>query len=567
MIKKFVSFVSLLSISFVSSTNLNFYAWQSKNNYPEPNDFPELHEESVLKRPNTAIAFTGGGSRSYLASIGYLAGLNELGLIPKIRYISGISGGSWATLTFSYSQLKVDDKVLLGPIVQPKDITQQNLQKMDSSCVRGLTNVNFVGMGVDAIQNGIVKGMADAWCYSTQETYYAPVGIKQSTRFSWNEATVNDIKKRNPSLKSETFLLPTNKDRPYPLVGSAMIGPNSGAPYSFDTRNFSMIEFTPLYSGHMRTLDISYQYNHGIKHTKRVGGVVETFAFPKYGSSPLLGLRSKTTDTLSGPPPTELMDIRYAGCASSFAPGAVVNTFPANFSNSQGLHFDYYSPTSSIPSSDDTLFCDGGSYENILLISMLQRRVEKIVLFINSKTPIQPASKWNVMSDPPLSEQISSDLSSFFGVLPSDVSDAENRAFDNRKNQVFAESDWKPVALTLQESQAKGDGIIGNFKLTTVQNDWWGIPAGITSQIVIVYMGRLGNWEKELTTEMSELLIPSNPTDAADLSVTVDEGPYKGFPHYITAGGITNYERANVLADISGWTILKNEELFRSIFQ
>jgi hypothetical protein len=109
------------SLSGVTSIDLNFKAWQSANNYPVPSDFPELQDETVTSRPNTAIAFTGGGSRSFLASIGYLAGLNELGqsiyfsplasppshtgLIPNIRYMSGISGGSWATLTYTYSQL------------------------------------------------------------------------------------------------------------------------------------------------------------------------------------------------------------------------------------------------------------------------------------------------------------------------------------------------------------------------------------------------------------------------------------------------------------------------------
>jgi hypothetical protein len=110
-----MKFFQLATIAgLVSSTEtINFKAWQSSKAYPEPNDFPELHEESVLSRPNTAIAFTGGGSRSFLASIGYLAGLNELGLIPNIRYISGISGGSWATLTFTYSQLVIPPPSLL----------------------------------------------------------------------------------------------------------------------------------------------------------------------------------------------------------------------------------------------------------------------------------------------------------------------------------------------------------------------------------------------------------------------------------------------------------------------
>lgn len=102
---KFLQFSAAIAGFVTSTETINFKAWQSSNAYPEPNDYPELHEESVLSRPNTAIAFTGGGSRSFLASIGYLAGLTELGLIPNIRYISGISGGSWATLTYTYSQL------------------------------------------------------------------------------------------------------------------------------------------------------------------------------------------------------------------------------------------------------------------------------------------------------------------------------------------------------------------------------------------------------------------------------------------------------------------------------
>ena len=46
--------------------------------------------------------FLGGGSRSYVASIGYLGALHELGLMEDVRYITGISGGSWATAVYSY---------------------------------------------------------------------------------------------------------------------------------------------------------------------------------------------------------------------------------------------------------------------------------------------------------------------------------------------------------------------------------------------------------------------------------------------------------------------------------
>ena len=104
------------------------------------------------------------------------------------------------------------------------------------------------------------------------------------------------------------------------------------------------------------------------------------------------------------------------------------------------------------------------------------------------------------------------------------------------------------------------------MNLTTVENTWWGIPAGITSQVTFVYLGRLKNWEAELSEDMHELLVPSDPEDEKNLAVDVDSGPFRSFPHYMTAGGLEDHERANVLSDLTGWSIKKNAELFKSIF-
>lgn len=79
MIYWFLSLSIFYSSFFIVSSDLNFKAWQPSNGYPIPSDFPELQDSSLTSRPNTAIAFTGGGSRSFLASIGSIAGLNELG--------------------------------------------------------------------------------------------------------------------------------------------------------------------------------------------------------------------------------------------------------------------------------------------------------------------------------------------------------------------------------------------------------------------------------------------------------------------------------------------------------
>lgn len=226
---------------------------------------------------------------------------------------------------------------------------------------------------------------------------------------------------------------------------------------------------------------------------------------------------------------------------------------------------DYWSPVDVHPKAKDTLFCDGGSFENIMLPSMLQRRVHKIVLFFNSVTPLQPSTNWDVTSEPPLKSQIDDGFSSLFGVLPEDYVKWEERSFDFSRDQFFSRDDYAPTVLALQAAQQRGDGIIHTVNLTTVENSWWGIPAGITSEVTFVYLGRLKTWESLLSEEMRELLVP--PGEAADdLSKTIDSGPFRHFPHYPTGGGLINAEQANVLSDMTGWMIHQHSDLFRSIF-
>jgi len=133
------------------------------------------------------------------------------------------------------------------------------------------------------------------------------------------------------------------------------------------------------------------------------------------------------------------------------------------------------------------------------------------------------------------------------------------------RNQVFAASDFAPVVAALQAAQQVGKGIITTFRLTTVSNAWWGIPAGFTASVTFVYLGRLSRWEQRLRPELKELLVPHNVDDVEDLSKDVSHGPFRNFPHYFTAGGEINAERANVLADLTAWSVLQNADLFRSV--
>ena len=115
---------------------LNATAWQPVGDSPSYPEVPLLRARS-----NSGIAFSGGGTRAYTAALGQLAALHQLGLLEELRYITGISGGSWATAVYSYAQLGADgvapdDNVLLGPLSPPENLTNATLAMLDERCAR-----------------------------------------------------------------------------------------------------------------------------------------------------------------------------------------------------------------------------------------------------------------------------------------------------------------------------------------------------------------------------------------------------------------------------------------------
>jgi len=60
---------------------------------------------------------------------------------------------------------------------------------------------------------------------------------------------------------------------------------------------------------------------------------------------------------------------------------------------------------------------------------------------------------------------------------------------------------------------------------------------------------------------MQKLVIPAE--NATDLSVDVSSGPFKGFPHFPSKAGNMAADHANLLADLTGWSVLQHKELFQ----
>lgn len=567
--------------------------------------WPELDLGAIASRPKTGLAFSGGGSRSYTVSLSYLAALRTLGLMDKFRYITGISGGAWATTSYAYSRheyccakdcMQTCDAVanmgrpfnltwaLSPPLGPPESLTAARLREMPAgSFLEAATHDIYTTVAEKVLE---VQGDS-IWYESIESMYLTPVGIASDKFFTWNNETAAGIVARNPGLGSaEDFMTVRGADAapapwpndqvvpPYPIIGTTLLGPKALAPYPSDNKSYTLLEITPLYVGESARHNITYYHWHPFKAdsslNRSVGGYIEPFAFG--GHAPENGLPAGATGgILEVPQPVQNFSLAIAAGDSSFAPGSVLAEDFLKISSDLdllGMTLPYWSPASVHPANEsidgaaqDNVYADGGIVSNVAIISLIKRGCTTIVACFNTDDALATNKTWDPNSQPPAAKYIDPDIPSFFGIEISSLGQ------DLHRDQVFPSSDFPRVAVALQAAQAAGNGMIVTTRHQTVFNKWWGVRAGIDVNVTWVVLGRALNWEAQLPEETRKEIQPWG-SGAHDPSVVAKLGRYSNFPLYDTGTQQTlTKEQANLLGSLARWTIQTNAELLMGALQ
>ena len=98
--------------------------------------FPEQELTEVMSRfPNIGIAFSGGGSRSAVASFGTMRALHQMGLDKEFRYVGANSGGAWFVSAYSFLPEELTDEEFFGDYLDFSKITnfEEVRESVDSS--------------------------------------------------------------------------------------------------------------------------------------------------------------------------------------------------------------------------------------------------------------------------------------------------------------------------------------------------------------------------------------------------------------------------------------------------
>ena len=510
-------------------------------------------EQQAGVKPNVGICFPGGGTRALCATMGQLRGLLSFDFLKHVDYISCVSGGSWASCAFTYYRAgATSDADLLGPVTQPQDITLNGLSNVPTSSL-GWGATQDLGDAIEAANHaGVPEDLL--WAVAVGNVFFARYGLfdpEHPSYFSLDEESVAKIKAANPSLANAPFHVvrkPSDYKMPYLLINGTMDGPSATTPYNPD--QLVMITYSPLYSGIPFQQTIVYPMAK-MRHVRGTitalvgGGFIETFAW---------GCDAPAAPAVDGrvtvnAPASVFSLVHASGTSSSAFAGAF-----EKIKLLDGLlpEQNYWPPVAAggaQPPAQLFDFGDGANLENYGLIPLVMRGVKRVILFLNTETPLKlnydPASGTASDSD------LDSTLPPLFGIPVTSIFGT-----DPDYNHVFPASDYAPLIQELQALKKNGQPMVVTKTHEVLPNPFWGIAGGGTVEILYVYLDEVASWKSQIADEWVKIQL--------DLG---DVGEFPHFPNYKTIDenllppwSLTQLtpRQVNLLADLTCWVVLQH---------
>ena len=513
--------------------------------WPVSSDF-SFPEQQVNKE--LGICFSGGGNRAYSATVGQLRALHRLDLLKRCAYISAVSGGAWAATPFIYAN--VSTAKLLGDFIEkPQDLSLEALKFHEPGYLGNAASKNLFEQ---FHQNWKILPADQVWMQTVGDVYLKPYLLDEARYFTENEKTFSEIIRHNPRLSPESFYL-TNR-RPYLITNSTLLWPH----HRVALKDRLLFQVTPEYLGilNRKTLSAS-RFLFFKKQCDFGGGFLSSFAFNSLKPPAGINLEQSYVSIKAPKLPfslSNMIGISSAFFASAAAKLSVVRRLIPQF---------YYWPIKNQGRWEMThqaYLGDGGNLENIGLLPLLQRKVNNIVVFINSDTPINHPHKnhngeWVGVDDylPPLFGQ----YSGFW-----------KKSEGQPSTQVFDAPVLTDLLKQFEACIRQGDSVTALTECLVKENPYFNI-ATYPVRILWIYNTPVKKWKERLPSALQ-----------AELEKK-DNGLFPYFPNYSTFAenfnlfnlsswgdwGKLTVEQVNLLAHFSAWNVLENKESLCSFFK
>jgi hypothetical protein len=507
----------------------------------------ELAVPLLSERASFGVAFSGGGTRSATASLGQLRALHQLGWLQRARYISSNSGGSWATVPYTWLPSSISDEQFLGAYISPEDLNDANLSPSVVDDLALSTAIHNAGTVDEFLEVG--RG-DEAYSDIVASIFLEPFGLHDNEKFfTFHRAALDAALANNPRLTVDDFQLVEHDDRPYPIVTSVMIGQQ----LSDDPEEYFPIDMTPLYTGIRGRFELK-------KDDQTVvvgGGYIESFGYDSYephgntgnGRSlvRLTGLLERGDKPYGDRYRFTLSDVIGATSAAPLA--TLSRSSVPNFLFPEFRHWSVdqaaiaRSRESVRRKADEFQHGDGADMDNLALTPLLVRKTENILVFINTQDAFQrPPSGCKDISE----EHLTDDVISYFrtsGVL------IHNIVFPN------ASAELETLCEAFSARKEAGEPLVYCQGYDVLENKRHGISPYRTS-ICWAHLDRTDRWMEKLDHAGGDLV----------RQLYANEGTFGNFPHYLTFAeqGVSlidlNRERVIALSNLTAWTVLESAD-------
>jgi hypothetical protein len=522
---------------------------------------PEHDRLVKLRTVDLGIAFSGGGTRSASATVGQLRGLAENGWLGRVRYMTAVSGGSWAAVPYTYASRSISLNELLGSgALDVKTIESVPSGLLASRIVNsGLGHVGVVESpsflpdtigGRDLAQTRRYLQLARAGIRkirkrdvpepNRQNKTYAHMlgqiflsGVVQDwnrKQYAWDDESAVDMSSSGKALGD--FLTIDAADRPFLIVGGTLVKPNG-----LDYPRLIPVEYTPLYTG------VRQQFG-------QIGGTyLSPWAYDRLVVAP-----HSSTHVLVGPKPTErpftLADVIASSGAAPQLTLMLGDKVPERFRPSlrqASLAFPAFNNLAvragaPNPVSDELAHGDGGFTDNFGIMPLLARQVRNVIVFVNS------------MSEYRENEQ----LQSYF--MPLEIRDGNG---DKTMNPVFDRGKYLEVLRGFDTATtAGGPAVFCGRNWTVARNELYNIRgySGLNICWVYNYEGRA--WFDRLPAPIKSWLSPENPKQLSSQAKALQHFPYyKTFGENRTKVIKLNALQVNLLADLAAWSVRSRQSV------
>ncbi|MBS7563040.1 hypothetical protein KHS38_01370 [Mucilaginibacter sp. Bleaf8] len=478
----------------------------------------------------------------------------------NLRYISGVSGGTWGSAPYIY--LPDADTNFSGVTSLPQNVQLNDIQtttpgsmqdaatKADiaDKCLGNLAIAELEGSPINRIYERSVGAIllnpfgihspADATLLQKKTDSAANAQFFTSTADA-----VADIQKRNPDLKNG-FVTMAN-DMPFLIMNTTMFVPQPG---NGNENYICPFEITPLYSG----IKAPQAVGNGLD----IGGFfVETFGFNTTLNSVNDGVAQA-----SGDYPFELCQpVGASGSAleellEKYIP-KMLGCFP---------QFNYWNPFNLQQGTHQYDFGDGGCIEDTGITPLLARGVQNIATFLTEPV-FFPGT--DIVGCAGFAERVFgyNQIAGLFGQPLIDRTQSKNTGQVvyvqpvSNANQVFESNEFQPLLTSLLNTRASGGPMVVSMQMTVVANGVFGITPTTDYQPQVIWsvVDTSTNWANQLPAAVTSWIkSQSSLSDFPEVEVFVQN-----------FGDIIKLTPAqtNLLADFAYWMVMTNENLFKNV--